>query len=125
MTLAIAKNAVDAVERIGNLIANHGSDSAKFSFVVCDTKQVWLVSSGAKLWAAHQVADGFLRITSKGLSVKTTIDKSTDDLGDALQTLGLWNGEVNKFLKNIFNFYSIYLLLSMPFVGRFKFRQLF
>ncbi|XP_014103376.1 secernin-1 [Bactrocera oleae] len=93
LTLAIAKNAVDAVERIGNLIANHGSDSAKFSFVVCDTKQVWLVSSGAKLWAAHQVADGFLRITSKGLSVKTTIDKSTDDLGDALQTLGLWNGE--------------------------------
>ncbi|XP_039970900.1 secernin-1 [Bactrocera neohumeralis] len=93
LTLAIAKTAVDAVERIGNLVANHGSDNAKFSFVVCDTKEVWLVSSGAKLWAAHQVADGFLRLTNKGLSVKTAIDKSTDDLGDALKSLGLWDGE--------------------------------
>lgn len=93
LTLAIAKTAVDAVERIGSLVTNHGSDNAKFSFVVCDTKDVWLVSSGGKLWAAYRVADGFLRITSKGLSVKTVIDKSSDELGEALKTLGLWDGE--------------------------------
>ncbi|XP_004519551.1 secernin-1 [Ceratitis capitata] len=93
LTLAIAKSAEDAVERIGNLVTDHGSDDAKFSFVVCDHTEGWLVSSGGKLWAAQKVTDGFLRITCKGLSVKTTIDKSSEALGDTLKAQGLWDGE--------------------------------
>ncbi|XP_067614970.1 secernin-1 [Eurosta solidaginis] len=93
LTLAIANNAVSAVERIGFLISNHSSDDAKFSFVVCDPSEVWLVSSGGKLWAAQRVNDGTLRITSKGLSVRTTIDKSSEGLEDALKAQGLWDGE--------------------------------
>ncbi|CAD6991580.1 unnamed protein product [Ceratitis capitata] len=91
--ISFAKSADDAVERIGNLVTDHGSDDAKFSFVVCDHTEVWLVSSGGKLWAAQKVTDGFLRITCKGLSVKTTIDKSSEALGDTLKAQGLWDGE--------------------------------
>ncbi|XP_036331218.1 secernin-2-like [Rhagoletis pomonella] len=93
LTLAIANNAADAVERIGLLVSNHSPDDAKYSFVVCDPSEVWLVSSGGKLWAAQRVADGMLRIKSTGLSVKTTIDKSSEALGDALKGQGLWDGE--------------------------------
>ncbi|XP_054742381.1 secernin-1 [Anastrepha obliqua] len=93
LTLAIANSAVDAVERIGTLVSNHGVDDAKFSFIVCDPREVWLVSSGGKLWAAQHVTDGLLRITSNGLGVNTTIDKSSEALGEKLKAQGLWDGE--------------------------------
>lgn len=98
-TLAAATSAADATEQIGSLISTHGDDKSKTSFVVCDALEVWIVNSCGKLWAAQRYTEGFKRISSTGLAVTQTIDKSSDNLQDTLKALGLWNGEVMHMLK--------------------------
>ncbi|XP_037823224.1 secernin-2 [Lucilia sericata] len=93
LSLASAESAEAAVERVGELVAQHGHDDTKFSLIVCDPSQVWLISCAGKLWAAQQLTSGYHHLPSDGLAVTTTIDKSIEGLSDALKTLGCWDGE--------------------------------
>ncbi|XP_055375362.1 secernin-2 [Condylostylus longicornis] len=86
-----SSTAEEAVQNIGNLIETKGNSESKYSFVVCDTSSAWLISTGGQLWAA-EIIEGFRRIPSNGLAVTTKIDKSSENLGDKLKDLGLWDG---------------------------------
>lgn len=99
LVLASAESADAAVDRIGDLIAQNGQDDVKFSLIICDPTKVWLISCAGKLWAAQQLTTGYHHLPSDGMAVTTTIDKSTEGLGDALKTLGCWDGEVRKEKK--------------------------
>ncbi|XP_017874040.1 PREDICTED: secernin-3 [Drosophila arizonae] len=80
VTLAEAKDAEAAVERIGALVAKHSNDNAKMNFIVCDPTAAWILSSAGKVWAAEKLQASCLRVPSGGLTVTTTIDKSSDGL---------------------------------------------
>lgn len=95
LTLASGDSADNALERVGSLVAEHGQDDCKFSLIICDPSKVWLISCAGKLWAAQQLTSGYHHLPSDGLAVTTTIDKSIEGLGDALKTLGCWDGEVS------------------------------
>ena len=95
LALAASDTADAAVEHIGNLVSQHGSDDTKFSLIICDPTKVWLISCAGKLWAAQQINSGYHHLPSDGMAVTTTIDKSFEGLGDALKTLGCWDGEVS------------------------------
>ncbi|XP_030374208.1 secernin-2 [Scaptodrosophila lebanonensis] len=83
MTLAQSESAESAVEQIGELVTKESSDAAKLNFIVCDATGAWLVSCAGKVWAAEKVKAGHLRVPSGGLTVTTTIDKSSDGLDAA------------------------------------------
>lgn len=93
--MASSESADLAVDRIGELITNHGNNETKFSLAICDPTKVWLISCAGKLWAAQNLSAGYYHLPCDGLAVTNTIDKSSDNLGDALKTLGCWNGEVS------------------------------
>ena len=95
LALAASATADAAVEHVGDLVSQHGSDDTKFSLIICDPTKVWLISCAGKLWAAQQLSSGYYHLPSDGMAVTTTIDKSFEGLGDALKTLGCWDGEVS------------------------------
>lgn len=103
LALEKSKCSSDAVDQIGSLIVNHGCDGSKFSFLICDSKEAWLLSVGGKLWAAQKFEIGFHRLPSGGLGVETKIDKCSEGLGDSLKSLGLWNGDGNLNFANSFS----------------------
>lgn len=92
LTLENSSSALEAVDKIGELISQYGNDNSKFSFALCDLKDVWVLSTSGKLWAAEQIIEGYRRIPSNGLAVTTKIDKSTENLGDKLKDQGVWDG---------------------------------
>ncbi|KAH8406935.1 hypothetical protein KR222_000362 [Zaprionus bogoriensis] len=72
-----------AVDRIGELVSKFCSDSSKLNFIVCDPTAAWILSSAGKVWAAEKVQSSWLRVPSGGLSVTTSIDKSSEGLDAA------------------------------------------
>lgn len=98
LALECSSTAENAVNIIGSLNFEHGTDNARYSFVIADPKEVWLLSVGGKLWAAEQLTDGYRMISKTGLSVTTKIDKSIDNLSDKLKDAGLWDGNVSLFI---------------------------
>ncbi|XP_030556211.1 secernin-3 [Drosophila novamexicana] len=83
ITLAESNEAEAAVDRIGALVAKHSNDSAKLNFIVCDPTAAWILSSAGKVWAAEKLQASCLRVPSGGLTVTTTIDKSSEGLDTA------------------------------------------
>ncbi|XP_055904821.1 secernin-1 [Eupeodes corollae] len=103
LALERSSSSSDAVDKIGSLVSSNGCDSARFSFVICDPTEVWLLSVGGKLWAAQKIESGFQSLPTAGLGVSTSIDKSSEDLGDSLKTLGLWSGDGEVNFSNCFS----------------------
>lgn len=97
LALGDSGSSSDALTKIGSLIEVHGCDNSRFSLLICDPLEAWLLSIGGKLWAAQNFRSGFHRLPTSGLGVGTTIDKSTEGLGDSLKSLGLWtsDGDLN------------------------------
>ncbi|XP_043652990.1 secernin-3 [Drosophila teissieri] len=83
LTLAVAKDVDDAVDRIGALVASHGHDNSKMNFIACDAVAAWFVSCSGKVWAAEKLEASFLRLPSGGLAVTTVVNKSSEGLDDA------------------------------------------
>ncbi|XP_033162217.1 secernin-3 [Drosophila mauritiana] len=83
LTLAVAKDVDDAVDRIGALVASHGHDNSKLNFIACDAAAAWLVSCSGKVWAAEKLEASFLRLPSGGLAVTTVVNKSSEGLEEA------------------------------------------
>lgn len=94
ITLASCDTADNALERVGQLITEHGVEDVKFSLIICDPIKVWLVSCAGKLWAAQSFSEGYHHVPTNGLAVTTTIEKSSEDLQEALKAMGCWDGEV-------------------------------
>lgn len=92
LTLERSSSADEAISVIAALNDSNGNDASKFSFIICDPKEAWLLSVGGKLWAAEQVTTGYHRISTSGLAVTSKIDKSSDGLGEKLKECGLWDG---------------------------------
>ncbi|EDW38115.1 GL12418 [Drosophila persimilis] len=80
LTLAVSSDVEAAVDRIGLLVATHGHDKTKLNFIACDSTAAWLISCAGKVWAAEKVESSFLRLPSGGLTVTTTINKSSEGL---------------------------------------------
>lgn len=80
LALAESQDVDAAVDRIGELLAKYSSDNSKLNFIVCDPTAAWLLSSAGKVWAAEKVQSSWLRVPSGGLTVTTTIDKSSEGL---------------------------------------------
>lgn len=116
-------NGADVVEIMCSLVEKYGSDniefkdSTKFCFVICDPNEVWILNFVGKLWCAERLTEGFRRIVSFGLSVKTKIDKSSDGLKAKALGMGAWNGCVRTvdtfiyFLIIIFIYFRTNLIL--------------
>ncbi|XP_055849769.1 secernin-3 [Episyrphus balteatus] len=96
-------SSLKALNQIGDLVNSNGCDSARFSFLICDPTEAWLLSVGGKLWAAQKLDNGFQRLPSSGLGVTTSIDKSSEGLGDSLKSLGLWSGDGDLNFANCFS----------------------
>uniref|UniRef100_A0A6P4FQ62 Secernin-1 n=1 Tax=Drosophila rhopaloa TaxID=1041015 RepID=A0A6P4FQ62_DRORH len=82
LTLALANDVDDAVDRIGALVANHGHDNSKLNFIACDAAAAWFVSCSGKVWAAEKLEASFMRLPSGGLAVTTVVNKSSEGLDE-------------------------------------------
>ncbi|ALC46661.1 CG10098 [Drosophila busckii] len=80
ITLAQSNDAETAVDHIGSLVAKHCNDNTKVNFIVCDPSAAWILSSAGKVWAAEKLQSSWQRVPSGGLTVTSTIDKSSDGL---------------------------------------------
>lgn len=94
-------NGTEVIDIISGFVEKYGSDDVKFCFVICDTSEVWILNFVGKLWGAEKISEGFRRISSNGLSLKTKIDKSSDGLNEKAIDLGVWDGNV-RFDGSIF-----------------------
>lgn len=103
LALERSSSSSEAVDQIGSLVTSNGCDNARFSFLICDPVEAWLLSVGGKLWAAQNFKSGFNRLPSDGLGVCTSIDKSSEDLAGSLKSLGLWNGDGELDFANCFS----------------------
>uniref|UniRef100_D3TR87 Hypothetical conserved protein n=1 Tax=Glossina morsitans morsitans TaxID=37546 RepID=D3TR87_GLOMM len=103
ITLASCDTADNALERVGQLITEHGVEDVKFSLIICDPIKVWLVSCAGKLWAAQSFSEGYHHVPTNGLAVTTTIEKSSEDLQEALKAMGCWDGEGELDFASCFN----------------------
>lgn len=80
MALAESNDVDAAVDRIGELVAKNSSDTSKLNFIICDPTAAWILSTSGKVWAAEKVQSSSLRVPRGGLTVTTTIDKSSEGL---------------------------------------------
>lgn len=87
-----SSSASEALDVITSLNENYGNESSKFSFVICDPTEAWILNLCGKLWAAEKISSECRKLPSTGLAIRTQIDKSIDDLGDKLKEKGLWDG---------------------------------
>lgn len=78
------------VEKYGSDVV--GKDAPTFCFVICDTASAYLMNVIGKLWACEKLEES--RSISSGISISTKIDKSSSDLKNNLQSVGLWDGSV-------------------------------
>lgn len=91
-----AASAVEAIDVLTTLSAKYGpegesKDSAKASFIVCDTTEIWLLDIVGSFWAAQKVTSNCLALKS-GLSVASQIDRSSDELRSKLKNANIWDG---------------------------------
>uniref|UniRef100_A0A1A9WRU1 Uncharacterized protein n=1 Tax=Glossina brevipalpis TaxID=37001 RepID=A0A1A9WRU1_9MUSC len=103
LTLASCDTADHGLDRVGELITEHGVEEAKFNLIICDPTKVWLVSCAGKLWAAQSLSDGYHHVPTNGLAVTTTIEKSSEDLQETLKAMGCWSGEGDLDFASCFN----------------------
>lgn len=105
MALETSASAVDAVDKIADFIEKNHScnkpDMPKYGFVICDTKEVWILNVAGKNWAAEVITDGFRHIP-QGLSISTKIDKSSPNLQQTAQDLTLWDGSGEFNFREVF-----------------------
>lgn len=59
MALETSASAADAVDKIADFVEkNHSCDKPdmpKYGFVICDTKEVWILNVAGKNWAAEVI----------------------------------------------------------------------
>ncbi|XP_065221547.1 secernin-3 [Planococcus citri] len=94
-------SAEHALDTITNLLETHGqggpcSDTDPDftyhnSFLICDSKEAWVLETAGHLWAAEKITEGFRNI-SNCLSITTNIDKMAPNLKEYCVEKKLWTG---------------------------------
>lgn len=109
LTLERSDSAEKSIESITNLISTYNPDSAggvetfpRYSFLICDNNDVYILDVVEKFWAAEKMTEGF-RAFSSGLSVKTKIDKKSENLVDKLKELGVYDGTGELNFSQVFS----------------------
>ncbi|CAO1411602.1 unnamed protein product [Diamesa serratosioi] len=109
LTLERSDSAEKSIESITNLISTYNPDSVggvetfpKYSFLICDNNDVYILDVVEKYWAAEKMTEGF-RAFSSGLSVKTKIDKQSENLVDKLKELGVYDGTGELNFSQVFS----------------------
>ncbi|CAF4753132.1 unnamed protein product [Pieris macdunnoughi] len=95
-------SADEALDIITDLLEKYGQggpcsefDDSHFyhnSFLIADPKGAWVLETSGKLWAAEKINQGYRNI-SNGLTIKTKIDKHSENLFDIAEKMNYWDGK--------------------------------
>ncbi|CAK1554999.1 unnamed protein product [Leptosia nina] len=95
-------SAEEALDIITDLLEKYGQggpcsefDDSHFyhnSFLIADSKEAWVLETSGKLWAAERIANGFRNI-SNGLTIRTKIDKHSENLFEIAEKMSYWDGK--------------------------------
>ncbi|CAG9806094.1 unnamed protein product [Chironomus riparius] len=93
LVLERAENADGALDVVTKLIEDYNEEVsvAQYSFFICDMNTAYVLDIFGNLWAAEKITEAF-RAFSNGFGVTTKIDKKSENLGDKLKDLGLYDG---------------------------------
>ncbi|XP_067869619.1 secernin-2-like [Heterodontus francisci] len=77
------------------------------TFLIVDRKEVWVLETSGRYWAAQQITEGAKNISNQ-LTITTEISAEHADLRNYAQSQGWWSGEGE------FNFSQIFSLTNPP-----------
>ncbi|XP_038216427.1 secernin-3 [Zerene cesonia] len=94
--------AEEALDVITSLLEKYGQggpcsefDDSHFyhnSYLIADPKEAWVLETSGKLWAAERIETGYRNI-SNGLTIKSKIDKHSENLFEIAEKMGVWDGK--------------------------------